>query len=92
MPNETTQLITSEKERLLQRMRVKSKSILFVGVGIGLFIIGSVLVGKPLPPAWNLALVIGLAIFMVAQITHTLLLAKTVRRLNEAEKAGNDPA
>lgn len=92
MPNETAQQIATEKERLLQRMRVKSKSILFVGVGIGLFIIGSVLVGKPLAPAWNLALIIGLAIFMVAQITHTLLLAKAVRRLNDAEKTGNGPA
>ena len=89
MDSDKQKIKTGEKEELLGRMQRKAKSILFIGIGSGLIIILSVIIGLSIPPPLLLAIVLAAAAFIVFQIVHIHSLGKTVRKIRDREAATN---
>lgn len=81
-----------QKSELITRMQRKARSILFVGVGAGLVIIMSVLIGSPLPPTVLLSIVLALIAFIAFQVYSVFSIGSKVKRLRRQESEGDSSA
>ena len=89
MDNDISAAKEAERNRLIARMRRKANSILYIGVSTGLIIVGSVLIGHPIPPRILILVIPALAAFLIFQMATAYSLGKTARGLHQ-QSAPND--